>query len=127
MTVSTHVLDTVSGRPAPGVPVELARQQGRGWTTLARALTDGDGRVASFEPAETAGAAAPGAPGRPDDGDDGHLGIGLYRLTFETAGHVAGARFFPQVVIVFRIQDPDGHYHVPVQLSPFAFSAYRGS
>ena len=112
MSVSTHVLDAVAGRPAAGVPVELARREDAGWVTLASATTDADGRIASFTAASfTAGDLTPG----------------VYRLTFEIEGHVAGETFYPQVVVVFRIRDPAGHYHVPVLLSPFSYSTYRGS
>jgi 5-hydroxyisourate hydrolase len=107
VSVSTHVLDAVAGRPAAGVPVELARREDAGWVTLASATTDADGRIASF----TAG----------------DLAAGAYRLTFEIEGHVAGETFYPQVVVVFRIRDLAGHYHVPVLLSPFSYSTYRGS
>jgi 5-hydroxyisourate hydrolase len=54
-------------------------------------------------------------------------GPGVYRLTFEIEGHVAGETFYPQVVVVFRATDPAGHYHVPVLLSPFSYTTYRGS
>ena len=107
MSISTHVLDTTSGRPAAGVPVELARREGAGWAVLASATTDADGRAAGF--------AAP------------QPGPGVYRLTFDIEGHVAGETFYPQVVVVFRVTDPAGHYHVPVLLSPFSYTTYRGS
>jgi 5-hydroxyisourate hydrolase len=107
MTISTHVLDAASGRPAAGVPVELARRKGADWITLASAKTDADGRTAGF--------AAP------------ELGPGVYRLTFEIEGYVARETFYPQVVIVFRVADPAAHYHVPVLLSPFSYTTYRGS
>jgi 5-hydroxyisourate hydrolase len=107
MTVSTHVLSAVSGRPAAGVPVELARREDAGWAALASAATDPGGRIASLAA--------------------GDLLTGVYRLTFEIEGHVAGETFYPQVVIVFRITDPGAHYHVPLLLSPYSYSTYRGS
>jgi 5-hydroxyisourate hydrolase len=106
VSISTHVLDAASGRPAAGVPVEIARRDGSGWRVLASATTDADGRTAPY--------AAP------------ELAPGTYRLTFEIEGHVREA-FFPQVVIVFRVADPAAHYHVPVLLSPFSYTTYRGS
>ena len=112
MTISTHVLDAVAGSPAAGVPVELARRAAAGWTALATGTTDADGRIASF-----AG----------NHGATNHGVAGVYRLTFEIEGHVAGETFYPQVVIVFRVTDPGGHYHVPLLLSPYAYSTYRGS
>lgn len=107
MSVSTHVLDAVAGAPAAGVPVELARREDTGWTALASGTTDADGRIASFAA--------------------GGTGMGVYRLTFEIEDHVATGTFYPQVVIVFRVTDPAGHYHVPLLLSPYAYSTYRGS
>jgi 5-hydroxyisourate hydrolase len=108
VTVSTHVLDAVSGRPAAGLRVALARRNGAGWADLASARTDAGGRVAAF---------APGA----------ELTAGVYRLTFETEEHLAVPTFYPVVVIVFRITDPAQHHHVPLLLSPYAYSTYRGS
>jgi 5-hydroxyisourate hydrolase len=144
VTISTHVLDAVAGAPAAGVPVELARREEAGWTALATSTTDASGRVASFAPDSSApdssapdrsapgtsapdssapGSSAPGssAPGSSD------LVAGVYRLTFQIEDYAAGETFYPQVVIVFRIQDPEDHYHVPLLLSPYAYSTYRGS
>jgi 5-hydroxyisourate hydrolase len=102
------VLDAVSGRPAAGLRVALARQGGTGWTALATARTDADGRIAAF------------APG-------GQITAGVYQLTFETEEYLAVPTFYPVVVIVFRIRDPAQHHHVPLLLSPYAYSTYRGS
>jgi 5-hydroxyisourate hydrolase len=105
MTISTHVLDTTRGRPAVGVTVRLEALDG---TLLDEAQTDADGRVADF-----AGAAAESA---------------AYRLRFDTGGYFAGEEaFYPEVVLTFRVADPQQHYHVPLLLSPFAYSTYRGS
>jgi 5-hydroxyisourate hydrolase len=103
MSVSTHVLDAVAGRPAAGIRVVLEIESGAGWIELTTRDTDADGRVADL-----AAATDPGT----------------YRLRFDTAEH---STFFPEVVIVFRIADADAHHHVPVLLSPFAYSTYRGS
>jgi 5-hydroxyisourate hydrolase len=108
MTVSTHVLDAVSGRPASGLRVSLARRDAAGWTELATARTDADGRIAAFAP-------------------DGDLTAGVYQLTFETEEYLAVPTFYPIVTIVFRIGDPAQHQHVPLLLSPYAYSTYRGS
>lgn len=105
MSISTHVLDAASGRPAAGVPVEIARRDGSAWRVLASATTDADGRTAPYAA----------------------LTPGTYRLTFEIESHVAREAFFPEVVIVFRVADPAAHYHVPVLLSPFSYTTYRGS
>jgi 5-hydroxyisourate hydrolase len=108
VTVSTHVLDAMAGRPAAGLAVSLARQDGAGWSELASAVTDENGRVAGF----------PGA---------GDLAPGVYQLAFATEDYLAVPTFYPVVTIAFRIRDPAGHYHVPLLLSPWAYSTYRGS
>lgn len=96
-TLSTHVLDAEAGRPAAGVPVRL-EQDGR---VVAGDRTDDDGRVRSL---------------------GGDLGVGVYRIVFEVDGP-----FYPEVVVAFRVIEPDAHYHVPILLSPYAFTTYRGS
>lgn len=106
MSLSTHVLDAVSGRPATGVPVTLSDAHD---DELASAVTDDDGRVASL-------------------GDD--LAAGVYRLRFDTATYFATQRitgFYPEIVIAFEITDAAARHHVPVLLSPYAYSTYRGS
>lgn len=108
-TVTTHVLDTSRGCPADGVAVELARVS-QPAERIARATTDRDGRVGDLGPAD--------------------LSAGSYRLTFATAEYfdrTGTAAFFPEVSIQFNVTDPSEHYHVPVLLSPFAYSTYRGS
>jgi 5-hydroxyisourate hydrolase len=111
--ITTHVLDTALGRPAEGVAVvlELADKEER-WTELGRGLTNADGRISTLLP------------------DGAILAPGTYRLRFATAAYFAafGVRgFYPEVVVLFRIDDPAGHFHVPLLLSPFAYSTYRGS
>ena len=106
MTLSTHVLDAVSGTPAVGVAVTLRAAAD---APLAAAVTDDDGRVQRL--------AAELAPG-------------VYRLRFDTGGYFAArgvAAFYPEVVIAFEVTDPAVHYHVPLLLSPYAYSTYRGS
>jgi 5-hydroxyisourate hydrolase len=108
--VTTHVLDAVAGRPAVGVPVVLEGLESEGWTVLAEGATDDDGRVADFGPAD--------------------LEPGTYRVRFDTGAWFAAAdteAFYPEVVLPFTLADPAAHYHVPLLLSPFAFSTYRGS
>jgi 5-hydroxyisourate hydrolase len=106
MTLSTHVLDAVSGQPATGVAVTLLDAH---HTVLASAVTDGDGRVASI-------------------GDD--LAAGIFRLHFDTATYFSArgiTGFYPEIVIAFEITDAAAKLHVPVLLSPYAYSTYRGS
>ncbi len=108
--ITTHVLDTSLGRPAAGVPVVLERLAGDAWVRLAQAHTDGDGRVRDLGPDQ--------------------LAEGLYRLDFDTATYFAarGARaFYPRITVTFHVADGSEHYHVPLLLSPFAYSTYRGS
>lgn len=105
--ITTHVLDTASGTPARGVPVTLHAPDG---AVLAEKDSGADGRV-------------------PDLGPDS-LPAGTYRLVFDTGSYFAAAgieTFFPQVTIDFSITDGGEHYHVPLLLSPFAYSTYRGS
>ncbi|MCQ1999887.1 hydroxyisourate hydrolase [Arthrobacter zhaoxinii] len=108
--VTTHILDTGAGRPAAGVAVSLWSLRGGGETRVGEGTTDGDGRVGSLGPAE--------------------LEPGTYRIDFATGDYFAAAgteTFFPSVSLTFRLTDPGQHYHVPLLLSPFAFSTYRGS
>jgi 5-hydroxyisourate hydrolase len=108
MSLSTHVLDATTGRPAIGVPVRLERGDGG---TLASAATDADGRIKDWGGAEAA------EPGR-------------YRLIFDTGAYFAVrgiGTFYPEVAVTFAIGDPSEHYHVPLLLSPYAYSTYRGS
>jgi 5-hydroxyisourate hydrolase len=110
--ITTHVLDTGCGRPAPGVRVTLDATHGDEWRNVASAHTDAEGRVRTLLPADAA------------------LAPGVYRLTFETAPYFAAraiATFYPEVVVVFQVESGDGHYHVPLLISPFGYTTYRGS
>jgi 5-hydroxyisourate hydrolase len=104
--VSTHVLDTVTGRPAAGVAVTLERLEDNIPETLASTSTDDDGRVADLLGGT-------------------RLRTGIYRLTFNTAAF--GNQFYPEVSIVFRVADADEHHHIPLLLSAYGYSTYRGS
>jgi 5-hydroxyisourate hydrolase len=108
-SLSTHVLDAVSGRPAVGVRVALERRTGDGWQPLGVGVTDADGRLRDLAP-------------------DG-LDAGVHRLTFATGEYFDAAGqtgFYPEVTVAFTVTE-DRHYHVPLLLSPYAFSTYRGS
>jgi 5-hydroxyisourate hydrolase len=111
-SISTHVLDVARGRPARGVPVKLETAGTSTCEVLANATTDDNGRVAALLPA-----------GR-------SLAAGLYRLTFDTSAYFREQNvdgFFPEVAILFEVHDAGQHYHVPLLLSPFGYSTYRGS
>ncbi len=110
-TVSTHVLDTSLGGPATNVQVALFRRHADNWEQLATGATDSDGRAA----------------GLLDQGEQ--LAPGTYRLRFATGAYYEARStpcFYPQVDVVFTITEGDDHYHVPLLLSPFGFSTYRG-
>jgi 5-hydroxyisourate hydrolase len=111
--ITTHVLDTSRGQPAEGVPVTLEVQSAEGgWTPLGKGVTDADGRAKDLLP-------------------QGHvLGEGVYRLTFDTGTYFAALgvqSFYLSVVIDFNVRDAGQHYHVPLLLSPYGYSTYRGS
>lgn len=108
--VTTHVLDAARGLPASGLDVTLEQQGDGAWTVIGRARTDADGRVTMLGPAA--------------------LPTGRYRVTFDTGAYFAAqgtSTFYPEVVVVVELADPAAHYHVPLLLSPFAYSTYRGS
>jgi 5-hydroxyisourate hydrolase len=108
--ITTHILDTARGTPAAHVPVTLEFQSNDTWTKLATAHTNADGRIPTLLP------------------DTHALQPGIYRITFDTTAYYAGAAtFYPLVQITFCITDPKQHYHVPLLLSPFGYSTYRGS
>ncbi|MFG2245018.1 hydroxyisourate hydrolase [Spirillospora sp. NPDC048823] len=104
MSLSTHVLDAAKGLPAAGIAVRLERRAADGgWTPLAEARTDADGRIREW---------------------DAPIGAGVHRLAFDTAGL---SDFYPEVAVAFTVTDPGRHLHVPLLISPFAYSTYRGS
>jgi len=110
--ITTHVLDTSEGRPAAGVPVTLEVEAAGGWELVGKSTTDKDGRVSDLAPEEMM------------------LAAGVYRLIFDTARYFAAREvegFYPEVTIIFKLRDPAHHYHVPLLLSPFGYSTYRGS
>jgi len=107
MGISTHILDTATGRPAPGIRIVLERRDGDTWHLVGDGATDDDGRLKTLVP-------------------PGPAPHGTYRLTFDTQAYLGESAFFPEVQIVFVVRD-DRHHHVPLLLSPFAYSTYRGS
>ena len=109
--ITTHVLDTAAGRPGKAIAIELERADGPSWQRVGAGTTDDDGRLRTLTPA------GPVAPG-------------TYRLRFHTTAYFAAhhqAGFFPVVEIQFTVTDGAQHYHVPLLLSPYGYSTYRGS
>ena len=110
--VTTHVLDTSLGKPAVGVPVLLeVRAEDGTWKPMGRGATDSDGRAGMLPAGE-------------------NVARGVYRLTFDTAAYFLALNvhgFYPEVQIAFEVRDPSQHYHVPLLLSRFGYSTYRGS
>lgn len=117
--VTTHILDTALGRPATGVPVRLERRVvgdsetvpgHASWETVAQSSTNEDGRVPNFGPEQ--------------------LDADTYRVVFDTADYFSRTGqqgFYPEATVAFHLTDENAHYHIPLLLSPFAFSTYRGS
>lgn len=102
-TLSTHVLDSGKGTPARGVELHLSRRSGERWERVGDGQTDDDGRF----------------------GDFGEVGPGTYRLVFETGKW--GNAFYPFVTVVFVVAGDTDHLHVPLLLSPYGYTTYRGS
>ncbi|MEO1497111.1 MAG: hydroxyisourate hydrolase [Planctomycetota bacterium] len=111
-SITTHILDTSLGNPATAVPVALLRIEAAGAATpVAEGKTDTDGRIVGL----TEGIA---------------IEPGVYRLRFDTAAYFAQdgrESFYPSVEVTFRVADAGAHYHVPLLISPFGYSTYRGS
>ncbi len=111
--ISTHVLDTASGSPAGGVDVTLERRDaGGGWTAVGGGRTDADGRAGALLAEGSA------------------LEAGTYRITFAIGpyhGRQGRRGFHPEVPVVFEVTDAAAHHHVPLLVSPFGYTTYRGS
>lgn len=103
ISISTHVLDTATGDPAGKLKVSLQKRSGAGWSDLSSGVTDEDGRIADL---------------------GSNLDAGSYRLRFDTGGY--GNTFFPEIVVAVELGEAR-HYHIPLLLSPFGYSTYRGS
>ncbi len=114
--LTTHVLDLAAGRPAGGIPITLERQVGSTWQVIGSGSTDADGRLKTLL-----------AAGKPE--------AGAYRLTFDVEryfaakdpGKTGAAGFLTRIPIQFQVAAGEPHYHVPLLLSPFGYSTYRGS
>ena len=111
--ITTHVLDLALGQPARGVSVRLEHHSpARGWVVLAEKRTDADGRVLDLLAAES------------------KLAAGRYRISFGTGEYFGGrgqACFHPEVTVAFEVADAAQHYHVPLLVSPYGYTTYRGS
>lgn len=110
--ITTHVLDTMRGQPAQGIRSTLEKKIGRTWMKLAAGTTDADGRITDLLP------------------PDFVLSAGTYRMRFETGAYFRRKRitaFYPVVEVTFEIRSARSHYHIPLLLSPFGYSTYRGS
>lgn len=112
--ITTHVLDTATGRPAAGLAITLERlasEGGGGFVAIGSGVTDADGRVRDLL-------------------GKGELTAGEYRIRFETGDYfkkTGRAGFYPRVEVAFTVTEPQSHHHVPLLLSPFGYSTYRGS
>lgn len=110
--ITTHILDTGRGKPAEGIPVILERREADGsWQELGRGISNNDGRLTDLLP------------------ENFHVAVGIYRLTFIIAEFFRLTNrdsFYPRITVEFTVKN-GGHYHVPLLLSPFGYSTYRGS
>ena len=109
--ITTHILDTTTGRPADGVAIVLYRQQADGWAIIAQGITNHDGRISDLL------------------GKDSVLPYGYYKMKFEVTPYFdrfGQKAFYPFVEIVFTIGSNE-HYHIPLLLNPFGYTTYRGS
>lgn len=109
--ITVHVLDTATGKPAANMKLVLYKQTDIGWHELVNKVTDKDGRSGYLVTQE-------------------NFTKGIYKMFFDTAGYFAQNNtkgFYPYVEIVFDIENPVEHYHIPLLLSPYGYSTYRGS
>ena len=112
MGISTHVLDTARGRPGNGISVTLEIESQGAFSMVGRGVTNADGRITALLAEGTL------------------LQAGVYRLSFELESYFKTLgidAFYPSASIVFRVKNAAEHFHVPLLLSPFGFSTYRGS
>ncbi len=110
--ITTHILDTATGAPANGVAITLCRRDGDSWAPMGSGTTDADGRIADL--------CSDGTP----------LSAGTYRMVFAIGEYFASrkqANFYPWAEVIFSIEGDGQHYHIPLLLSPYGYSTYRGS
>jgi 5-hydroxyisourate hydrolase len=109
--ISTHVLDTSRGRPAADLKIELHKKSGKEWESVGTGRTDANGRCNELLGAK-------------------ELERGTYRLVFHAGAYFRtqqSASFYSEIPVVFEVREPNAHYHVPLLVSPFGYSTYRGS
>ncbi len=109
--ITTHVLDTSRGRPAADLKVELHKKSGEDWKSIGAGVTDENGRCSSLL-------------------GEVPLAAGTYRLTFHTGAYFKAQHietFYFDIPVIFEVRDARTHHHVPLLLSPFGYSTYRGS
>ena len=110
--LSVHVLNLENGLPSPGVNVTLEKHVGQNWQPLAQGVTNEQGRIGELFPEKQA------------------MEAGQYRVVFKTGDYFKKAgrdTFFPEIPVIFEVKNADQHYHIPLLLSPYGFSTYRGS
>ncbi|WP_065261381.1 hydroxyisourate hydrolase [Pseudomonas bananamidigenes] len=110
--LSVHVLNLENGLPSPGINVTLEHHVGQDWQPLAQGTTNEQGRIAELFPANQP------------------FKAGEYRVVFKTGEYLEKAgheTFFPEIPVIFKVKQTDQHYHIPLLLSPYGFSTYRGS
>ena len=110
--LSVHVLNLENGLPSPGVNVTLEKHVGQNWQPLAQGVTNEQGRIGEMFPDKQA------------------MEAGQYRVVFKTGDYFKKAgrdTFFPEIPVIFEVKNADQHYHIPLLLSPYGFSTYRGS
>ncbi|KAF0862270.1 hydroxyisourate hydrolase [Pseudomonas sp. LD120] len=110
--LSVHVLNLENGLPSPGVKVTLEQHVDQDWNALSSGVTNEQGRIAELFPAGQA------------------LTAGEYRVVFKTGDYFKQAKrdtFFPEIPVIFEVKQTEQHYHIPLLLSPYGFSTYRGS
>ena len=109
--VTTHILDTARGKPAWGVSVDFYKQVGKDWIIVARGITNKEGRITNLL----------------SEGEE--LPFGIYKLSFDTVHYFNTLDievFYPTVEVIFNIHTIE-HYHIPLLISPYGYSTYRGS
>jgi 5-hydroxyisourate hydrolase len=110
-TITTHVLDTSRGRPAADLKVELHKRLGEDWKSVGAGVTDASGRCNALL-------------------GDALLTVGTYRLTFHAGAYFQTLRvesFYSDIPVIFEVRDARTHFHVPLLISPFGYSTYRGT